>query len=97
MESNPASKETIASLIRNVGTTIEELYIALKQDFAIRNALDESMPHLYSVTHDIQIGIMFILMDIGVSCRALFQTNYAYEKRFHLKTFLLLYQRASKQ
>ena len=88
MESKSASKETIASLIRNVGTTIEELYIALKQDFAIRNALDESMPHLYSVTHDIQIGIRFILMDIGVSCRALFQTNYAYEKRFHLKNVL---------
>ena len=66
MERQSASKETIASLIRNVGTTIEELYIALKQDFAIRNALDESMPHLYSVTHDIQTGIRFILMDIGV-------------------------------
>ncbi len=88
MERQSASKETIASLIRNVGTTIEELYIALKQDFAIRGALDESMPHIYSVTHDIQIGIRFILMDIGVSCRALFQTNYAYEKRFHLKNVL---------
>ena len=88
MESNSASKETIASLIQNSGKAIEELYIALKQDFAIRNALDESMPHLYSVTHDIQTGIRFILMDIGVSCRALFQTNYAYEKRFHLKNVL---------
>lgn len=88
MERKTASKETIASLIRNVGTTIEDLYIALKQDFAIRGALDESMPHLYFVTHDIQIGIRFILMDIGVSCRALFQTNYAYEKRFHLKNVL---------
>ena len=88
MERKAASKDTIASLIRNVGTTIEELYIALKQDFAIRGALDESMPHIYSVTHDIQIGIRFILMDIGVSCRALFQTNYAYEKRFHLKNVL---------
>ena len=88
MERKAASKDTIASLIRNVGTTIEELYIALKQDFAIRGALDESMPHIYSVTHDIQIGIRFILMDIGVSCRALFQANYAYEKRFHLKNVL---------
>lgn len=88
MERKTASKETIASLIRNVGTTIEDLYIALKQDFAIRGALDESMPHIYFVTHDIQIGIRFILMDIGVSCRALFQTNYAYEKRFHLKNVL---------
>ena len=88
MERKTASKETIASLIRNIGTTIGELYIALKQDFAIRGALDESMPHLYSITHDIQIGIRFILMDIGVSCRALFQTNYAYEKRFHLKNVL---------
>ena len=83
-----ASKETIASLIQNSGKAIEELYIALKQDFAIRGALDESTPHLYSVTHDIQTGIRFILMDIGVSCRALFQTNYAYEKRFHLKNVL---------
>lgn len=88
MDRKTASKETIASLIRNIGTTIGELYIALKQDFAIRGALDESMPHLYSITHDIQIGIRFILMDIGVSCRALFQTNYAYEKRFHLKNVL---------
>lgn len=71
MERKTASKETKASLIQNLGTTIEELYIALKQDFSIRGALDESMPHIYSVTHDIQIGIRFILMDIGVSCRAL--------------------------
>ena len=40
MERKTASKETIASLIRNIGTTIGELYIALKQDFAIRGALD---------------------------------------------------------
>ncbi|MGN0033233.1 MAG: hypothetical protein ACI358_05600 [Candidatus Limimorpha sp.] len=88
MESKPASKETIASFIQNAGITIQELYIVLKQDFAIRSTLDESMPHIYSVTHDIQMGIKFILMDIGVSCRALFQTNYAYEKRFHLKNIL---------
>ena len=88
MERKSASKETIASLIQNSGKAIKELYIALKQDFAIRGALDESTPHIYSVTHDIQIGTRFILMDIGVSCRALFQTNYAYEKRFHLKNVL---------
>ena len=41
MERKSASKETIASLIQNSGKAIEELYIALKQDFAIRNALDE--------------------------------------------------------
>lgn len=88
MESSPASKETIASLIQNTGKIIQELYIALKSDFAIRRSLDESMPHLYSVTHDIKICIRFILMDIGVSCRALFQANFVYEKRFHLKNIL---------
>ena len=88
MESKPASKETIASLIQNTGETIQELYIALKLDFAIRISLDKSMPHLYSVTHDIQMGIRFILMDIGVSCRALFQTDFAYVKRFYLKNIL---------
>ena len=88
MERKSDSKETIASLIQNSGKAIKELYIALKQDFAIRGALDESTPHIYSVTHDIQIGTRFILMDIGVSCRALFRTNYAYEKRFHLKNVL---------
>ena len=58
MERKTASKDTIASLIQNSGKAIEELYIALKRDFAIRNALDESMPHLYSVTHDIQTSVM---------------------------------------
>lgn len=88
MDKIPASKETIASLTKNIGKTIEELYIALKQDFAILSTLDESMPNIYSITLDIQICIRFILIDIGVSCRALFQTNYAYEKRFHLKNVL---------
>ena len=73
MESKPASKETIASLIQNTGETIQELYIALKLDFAIRISLDKSMPHLYSVTHDIQMGIRFILMDIGVSVELCFR------------------------
>lgn len=88
MERKSASKETIASIIQNSGKAIKELYIALKHDFSIRGALDESTPHIYSVKHNIQIGIRFILMDIGVSCRALFQSNYAYEKRFHLKNVL---------
>lgn len=88
MESKPASKETMSSLIQNAGKTIQDLYIALKQDFAVRSSFNASIPHIYYVTHEIRMGIRFILLDIGVSCRALFQTNEVYEKRFHLKNIL---------
>lgn len=88
MESNSASKETMSSLIQNAGKTVQDLYIALKQDFAVRSSFDASIPHMYYITHEIRTGIRFILLDIGVSCRALFQTNEVYEKRFHLKNIL---------
>ena len=54
MESKPASKETMSSLIQNAGKTVQDLYIALKQDFAVRSSFDASIPHMFYVTHEIR-------------------------------------------
>ena len=84
-ETKPISKETIAKLIVSSGLAIDDLYKALKNGLVVRSLMDEYTPALYVSTQDLQNGIMFILMDVGVSCKAEFSVNNPHEKRFHMK------------
>jgi hypothetical protein len=88
MESKTASKETIEKLIMNIELSINSLYATIKGELAVRELMDGTTPELYVKTQDLQIGIQLVLMDLGVSCRAAFQTENTFEKRFHLKNLL---------
>lgn len=80
-----ASKNTIDNLITNSSMVIDELYKSLKGELVVRSLMDNSTPSLYILTQDLQNGIKFMLMDIGVACKAELSVENVYEKRFHIK------------
>ena len=85
LTSKSASKGTIAKLIMNSGLAVDELYKALKVELAVRTLMDDHTPQLYFLTQELQNGVKFMLMDIGVLCRAELSVDNIYEKRFYLK------------
>lgn len=80
-----ASKNTIDNLIANSSMVIDELYKSLKGELIVRSLMNNSTPTLYILTQDLQNGIKFMLMDIGVACKAELSVENVYEKRFHIK------------
>ena len=69
----------------NSGLAVDELYKALKVELAVRTLMDDHTPQLYFLTQELQNGVKFMLMDIGVLCRAELSVDNIYEKRFYLK------------
>lgn len=80
-----ASKNTIDNIITNSSMVIDELYKSLKGELVVRSLMNNSTPTLYILTQDLQNGIKYTLMDIGVSCKAELSVENVYEKRFHIK------------
>ena len=88
MSSKPASQMTIEKLIEEASKSINDLYLLIKRELAVRQLMDESTPAIYIKTEDLQIGIYYVLIDLAVSLRAAFVTENPFEKRFHLKNLL---------
>jgi len=85
MDKKPASKETIESLIDNAGKAIQDLYVSIRKDIADKSVISAIQPSIFLRTEDVRIGVQFVIMDLGVSCRALFVCNNPFEKRHHMK------------
>lgn len=92
----PASPECIQSLCDNVGKCIQDIFMSTDTSILLGKALesavgiDEKPEYLSRVilarlSHSLSIGVQFVLMDLGVSVRAVLLTGLVYEKRFNLK------------
>lgn len=78
----------IGELIEAIASFIPELYKTLKLQIAIKR--DSNSKELPVISHirDMEIAVDFILVDLGVSIKAVAQIKGAYEGRFHTKNML---------
>lgn len=75
----------IEELIDNVSSFIPELYKALEREIALKNSAIGSEDSLITHIRDMEIAVDFVLVDLGVSIKAVAQVKGAYEGRFHTK------------
>lgn len=78
----------IEELIDNVSSFIPELYKALEREIALKNSAIGSEDSLITHIRDMEIAVDFVLVDLGVSIKAVAQVKGAYEGRFHTKNLL---------
>lgn len=86
--SQPASGETIEHLKHSLELTIPKVYGCLKTMIATKEVILAFSGTLHSRLHSLMMVVDFIWLDVCVSCKAIFQTDDAYEKRFHFKNLL---------
>lgn len=82
-----ASKETLENLINNASLAVRDLYLLAKQDIAILNACDDSLPPILRMVPELRKDIEFILSDMYSSYRAVINAQTPIEKRLNLKNF----------
>lgn len=78
----------IEELIETTASFIPELYKTLKLQIAIKRGSKENDAPIISHIRDMEIAVDFILVDLGVSIKAVAQTKGPYEGRFHTKNML---------
>ena len=82
-----ASKETLENLINNASLAVRDLYSLAKQDIAILNACDDSLPPILKLVPELRRDIEFVLADMYSSYRAVINAQTPIEKRLNLKNF----------
>lgn len=78
----------IEELIETTASFIPELYKTLKLQIAIKRGSKGNDSPIVSHIRDMEIAADFILVDLGVSIKAVAQTKGPYEGRFHTKNML---------
>lgn len=78
----------IEELIKTTDSFIPELYKAMKREIALKQSSSSFENPLISHIRDMEIAVDFVLVDLGVSVKAVSQVMGAYEGRFHTKNLL---------
>lgn len=80
-----ASKETMDNLMHSAVIANQKLYSTITEDVSILGKCDAEIPALLRDVVELRMDIKFILVDLQTVLRSCFETNKAYEKRYHLK------------
>lgn len=80
-----ASKETMDKLIHSVVAATQELYASITEDASVMDNCESKTPSLLRDVAELRMDVKFILVDLQTIMRSCFDTDKAYEKRYHLK------------
>jgi len=80
-----ATKETMDNLMRSATVANQELYVTITEDASVLDNCDASIPALLRDVAELRMDVKFILVDLQTIMRSCFETDKAYEKRYHLK------------
>lgn len=80
-----ATKETIDNLMRSAAVVNQELYATITEDSSALDNCDASIPALLRDVAELRMDVKFIIVDLQTIMRSCFETDKAYEKRYHLK------------
>ena len=80
-----ASKETMDKLMYSVIVANQELYATITEDASVLRNCDTTIPLLLREVVELRMNVKFILVDLQTIMRSCFETDKAYEKRYHLK------------